>query len=112
MTALTCPGCGFIFESQATTATRCRHCRRSVTVPSGRRGNATRQTPSAPRAETEDTIDLVGLAWAIVRSVLCILSGRRAWLSRTSMSPDLTPVRRPNASSACSPSSPIPSGRS
>lgn len=100
MPTLTCPGCGFIFETTAITATRCRRCRRSVTVPGVRRGNATRQTPSAPRAETEDTIDLVGLAWAIVRSVLCILSSRREWLSRTSTSPDLTPVRRPIASSA------------
>jgi DNA-directed RNA polymerase subunit RPC12/RpoP len=42
---LTCPDCGLTFETQATTNTRCRRCRKVVNIGS-RRGRSERVTAS------------------------------------------------------------------
>ena len=37
MTTISCPSCGFTFETAATTNTRCRRCRKVVRIGAGQR---------------------------------------------------------------------------
>ena len=60
MTTIACPRCDTTFETQATTATRCRECRSVVHVGAGRsraRRSPGAQHSSTPRWSTEPTDD-------------------------------------------------------
>ena len=76
MTAIECPRCETTFETQATTATRCRSCRSVVHVGgrgTGQRSPALRPTTTAWSAEPADDRDgrlvVVGLLVAVAVGV-------------------------------------------
>ncbi|MGA3354797.1 MAG: hypothetical protein ABSD85_16690 [Acidimicrobiales bacterium] len=56
MTTITCKRCGCSFETEATTNTRCRHCRTVVRVPSSAR------TPNGSGFRREHTFGVVLLS--------------------------------------------------
>jgi hypothetical protein len=71
---VTCPSCGFSFETVATTNTRCRSCRKVVTIgrsPSAQLAKATHEDYDEPPAGTGWVVAaLAGAAFFII------------WLSR------------------------------
>ncbi|MGA3221445.1 MAG: hypothetical protein ABSE77_20630 [Acidimicrobiales bacterium] len=59
MTTVTCPSCGFSFETTATTNTRCRRCRKVVNIGSTRPRRSAKlpQCPSEGAGDAEPTED-------------------------------------------------------
>ena len=91
ITVVTCPRCGLSFESQATTATRCRSCRYVVRVgssPSARTRRA-QATSAEYRGGTVDgavlAIGAVGLflAFYVVPRIVRAVRRRRAAMAPT-----------------------------
>ncbi len=87
MTTISCPRCETTFESQATTATRCRECRSVVHVGQRTTSGTARRAPSTRREEepgddegdAPDTVALVLVAVAVGVGIYLFL---RAWRRR------------------------------
>jgi hypothetical protein len=59
---LTCPACGLTFETQATTNTRCRRCRKVVNVGARNRPAPVAAAPDDTSAQWSPTLIGTGLA--------------------------------------------------
>lgn len=73
MTQITCPSCGFGFETAATTNTRCRRCRKVVRVGPSR-------PAAAYAAEDEYEAEPAGAGWVLF--ALGAAAAFAIWLGR------------------------------
>jgi hypothetical protein len=73
MSTITCPGCGFEFETSAVTNTRCRRCRKVVNI--GR----TRRTQSTNPADDEYEDAPSGAGWVVAALGVAVALGYWFW---------------------------------